>query len=82
MTRFLPFQHMTYSIYRCNDCDDKRSVTNIPAMVDGVIQDDIQVAERCSSCNSDNITTLFQTKSADEFSVYCQIVAMEDEVTE
>lgn len=82
MNRFLPFQHMTYSIYRCNECNDKRSVTNIPAMIDGVIQDDIQVADQCSTCKSDNITTLFQTKSADEFAVYCQIVAMENEVTE
>jgi len=80
--RFLPFQHMTYSIYRCNDCQDKRSVTNIPAMIDGVIKDEIRVADFCSSCKSGNITTLFQTKSPDEFAVFCQIVAMEDEVAE
>jgi hypothetical protein len=80
--RFTPFEHMTFSIYRCNDCQDKRSVTNIPAMIDGVIKDDIQVADHCSSCKSTDITTLFSTKSADEFAVYCQIVALEDEVAE
>lgn len=77
--RFLPFQHMTFSVYKCEDCKDKRSVTNIPAIIDGVIRDDIRIADRCSSCKSDKITTLFETKNADEFAVYCQIIAMEEE---
>jgi hypothetical protein len=50
-------------------------------MIDGVIKDDIQVADHCSSCKSSNITTLFATKSSDEFAVYCQIIAMEEEIT-
>lgn len=82
MSKLHPFQHITFSVYKCLNCNDKRSVTKIPAMIDGVIQDGADVADECSSCRSQNIETLFKTKSADEFAVYCQIINMENEVNE
>lgn len=80
MSAFPAFAHVTFSIYRCLDCNDKRAVTCIPAVIDGVVSDAPSVAEDCSQCRSTNIKTLFETKDADEFAVYCQIINLEDEV--
>ena len=71
-------QHITYSIYKCLDCLQKRALTCIPAVIDGVVNEE-KIPYFCSQCDSDNVKVLFETKSADEFSVYCQIINLEDE---
>ena len=70
--------HITYSIYECQDCFVKRALADIPAVIDGVVSEEAPI-EFCSQCDSSNIKVLFRTKSRDEFMVYSQIVTIGDE---
>jgi hypothetical protein len=65
-----------YSAYKCNDCKSVRAVTMIPAVIDGVVEDDQMTAQDCSVCYSTDIETLFETKDPSEGSAYLKVILL------
>ena len=67
---------VVYSAYKCNSCNSVRAVTMIPAVIDGIIEDDQMTAQFCSVCDSTNIKTLFETKNASESAAYLKVISV------
>ena len=71
-----PISAAVFSAYKCNDCNSVRAVTMIPAVIDGVVEDDQMTAPDCSVCYSTNIKTLFETKDPSEGSAYLKVISL------
>lgn len=62
-----------HGAYRCNDCRNLRSLTMLPATINGVTEpltDDCFEGLDCYECKSTNLTILFNCKDANEALAY------------
>ena len=69
---------ITYSIYRCEECQAVRQITELPAILEGVIQEssdeEFLEALDCSECQTRNVTLLFRTKDVEAALAYLPVV--------